>query len=258
MDAEHLKTLERDGFCVVQGVLPGADMSKLVDIAHRDDAKHLVMPHSEPMWHVRNSVRGIFEYIYQTSDLITSFDGMTFKYPGTSGLVLGYHIDQEQNDSHCYQSLVALTNSDASTGSVSFLVASHKHHADTLQRYHRDVDSMQPSNWQFLKLTEDDPLVRRCDHYTPSLKPGDMVLWDSRTVHCVVPATDSLTSRLVAYVCMVPRSFACEKTLRRRKDAFRRGASSTNWPHMFVLRGEKNFSVRRKLSKAPKCIASLV
>lgn len=271
MDVRDLNKLERDGFCVLRGVLPAVDTSKLVAMAHREKETHHVMAHSDSMWHIRTSVRPIFESIYHTDDLITSFDGMTFKYPGGGGLVLGYHVDQEQNESHCYQSLVALTKSDATTGSVSFLVASHKDHADTLRRYDRgiDLDTVQDGDgdgdgdpvratWQFLELADGDPLVKRCDQYTASLKPGDIALWDSRTVHCVVPGTDPLSTRLVAYVCMVPRSFACQTTLRRRRDAFCRGASSTNWPHLFVLRGEKNLSVRRKFSETPACIASLV
>ena len=49
---------------------------------------------------------------------------------------------------------------------------------------------------------------------------GDLVLWDSRTVHCntpPVPVGGRITSnqysirRLVAYVCMVPRSLMKEE-----------------------------------------------
>jgi hypothetical protein len=100
---------------------------------------------------------------------------------------------------------------------------------------------------------------------------GDLIVWDSRTVHCNTPALDSagagpalVTSgaatvdvndieiapppveaarvptdpqllRLVSYVCMVPRRFASSEVLRVRKAAFRRKVPTSHWPHAKII-----------------------
>lgn len=76
----------------------------------------------------------------------------------------------------------------------------------------------------------------------PEAQPGDLILWDSRTVHGGFIGTPSeemkqqaLTelARLSFCVCMSPRSFATPNALAARKDAFDRGINTTHWPHEF-------------------------
>lgn len=262
MNEDAFYDLTYDGFCILKSVLSAPDAAKFAKMANQEWSECEHMAHSKSMWGIRTSaVRRVFEHIYDTTDLITSFDGMTCKFPDGDGLVLGYHIDQTQNMTHCYQSIVALTASDASTGSVAFLVGSHNHYTDTLSRYGGGTDEMHNEarmSRQYVELAEDDVLITRLNRQIAILRPGDMVLWDSRTVHCVDAATESRSIRLVAYVCMVPRGFASPRTIRRRRAAFLRGASSTHWPHLFVTHKQKKPGARQVWSQTPQSIASLV
>ena len=73
-------------------------------------------------------------------------------------------------------------------------------------------------------------------------KAGDLILWDSRTIHCNTPAIveqqfenyeknqhDDII-RLVSYVCMVPFEHASSKVIETRKEGFRLKAPTSHWP----------------------------
>merc|ERR1711920_538620 len=70
-------------------------------------------------------------------------------------------------------------------------------------------------------------------------KAGDLVLWDSRCIHCNTPgAAGDLKSgeahsellRVVAYVCMVPAAWASQEVLLRRRRGFLENASANHLP----------------------------
>lgn len=69
---------------------------------------------------------------------------------------------------------------------------------------------------------------------------GDLILWDSRTVHgghvgggeaksASLPA--ARLARLSQTVCMTPRSLASPRVLKERRDGFARGLGFSHWPH---------------------------
>jgi len=70
--------------------------------------------------------------------------------------------------------------------------------------------------------------------------PGDFILWDSRTIHCNCPATEprdlpvdgSLLPprRLVAYVCMTPKSRINHRQTEERITAYKQGLTTSHWP----------------------------
>jgi len=80
-------------------------------------------------------------------------------------------------------------------------------------------------------------------------KAGDLILWDSRTIHCNTPACTSPPAagsvpelvRAVGYVCMTPRRWASCSTLRARRRAFAAGVGSTHWPHDFKPTAPSSF-----------------
>ena len=74
--------------------------------------------------------------------------------------------------------------------------------------------------------------------FSPVLEVGDLLLWDSRTVHCSTPCAGSrenALARAAALICYTPRSKASEETLRRRRAAALSGATTTHYPHECVL-----------------------
>ncbi len=78
----------------------------------------------------------------------------------------------------------------------------------------------------------------------PCCKAGDLILWDSRTIHCNTPSmlpkeeinlSKSEIMRLVAYVCMTPKSFATPETLSTRAKLFQYNQGTTHWPHFISI-----------------------
>ena len=100
-----------------------------------------------------------------------------------------------------------------------------------------------PEGMDFVAVPEPliNPVLR--NGILVTCKAGDLVLWDSRTMHCNTPAieppsaangySESELLRAVVYVCMTPRRFASASTLSQRRRAALVGLGTTHWPHEF-------------------------
>merc|ERR1711937_267831 len=90
-------------------------------------------------------------------------------------------------------------------------------------------------------------------------KAGDLILWDSRCIHCNTPGIVETQStgghagdidcmnfgsyddasaqvellRVVGYVCMTPAAWAPNDILVKRKDAFINKVGTNHWPHEY-------------------------
>ena len=87
-------------------------------------------------------------------------------------------------------------------------------------------------------ISEDDlAWVERDKGLVPTRTPapkGSLVVFDSRLLHCNVPAKVNRKTprwRYTLYICMTPREWADNKTLQARVDAFRNQRMTTHWPH---------------------------
>ena len=87
-------------------------------------------------------------------------------------------------------------------------------------------------------IPEADPLLSdpALEKVYVSSKAGDLILWDSRTVHCNSPSPLASKQgeekekeenqdliRLVSYICMLPKSTCDSETLRKRIESFEQG-----------------------------------
>lgn len=60
--------------------------------------------------------------------------------------------------------------------------------------------------------------------------PGDLIIWDSRTLHYVrLPESDTIRS--VIYATYTPAALATPEDLKLKVDLFHRFEGSTHWPH---------------------------
>eukprot|EP01006_Ploeotia_vitrea_P048044 TRINITY_DN67191_c8_g2_i1.p1 TRINITY_DN67191_c8_g2~~TRINITY_DN67191_c8_g2_i1.p1 ORF type:complete len:384 (-),score=35.62 TRINITY_DN67191_c8_g2_i1:1803-2954(-) len=197
---------------------------------------------SDFMWFIRTrpAVKKAFATVWNSTDLLSSFDGCgTFRPPSVNPswttLSGWFHVDQGRAKigKCCVQGLVSIFDQTAATGGLTVIPGSHKQHAKWIQNYdygRRDFVLLRDSE----KLLELPSKLVLC-------KAGDLLLWDSRTVHCNSPgiesermsvATDRL-SRLVGYVCMTPASQATRKVIRQRKWAYCNWVGTTHWPHEY-------------------------
>jgi hypothetical protein len=212
--------------------------------------------HSDALWFVRclSKVKRAFQQVWGTDELIVSYDGGNIFRPWHlkesdtyskthSGW---YHVDQGklQPGFQCVQGLVTLKDVNASTGGFCCIPGSHHYHDQVLQtdtsnnperNYIPIPSDFQPTG---VEIPQREILV--------SCRAGDLILWDSRTIHCNSPAitdpvippslppnqSDALL-RMVCYVCMTPTARASETILRHRVDLFECGIGTNHWPHLF-------------------------
>jgi len=179
---------------------------------------------SDFMWQIRllPRVREVFREIWKDDDLLVSFDGANafrpWKYDprwvtevrvcsakhsrprttsisrhGASDTLQGgwWHVDQnavlpKRQGRVAVQGLVTLTPVNEDTGGLCVIPGSHLAHADMCDR----------NPWSrvcgdYLPIPEDDGMLRD-GALLICAQPGDLILWDSRTVHCNAPAFSSL------------------------------------------------------------------
>mmetsp|Transcript_5027 Transcript_5027/g.6388 ORF Transcript_5027/g.6388 Transcript_5027/m.6388 type:complete len:341 (-) Transcript_5027:328-1350(-) len=214
------------------------------------------------MWHLRllPKIKSAFAAIWETDDLIVSFDGGNMFRPwkyNPSWLTTGgwFHVDQNHYRPHrqgkvCVQGLVTLLDADETTGGLVVIPGSHRHHKEVCDRC-----PQAKGIGDFIPLEKSDPLLAD-GSVLVCAKAGDLIVWDSRTVHCNTPALTAETDiannvkseadssgtkweliRQVGYVCMTPASFATQEVLDSRKMSFQDGHSNSHWPHACVISG---------------------
>lgn len=215
------------------------------------------------LWYSRllPKVKEAFSNIWGTDDLLVSYDGCgVFRPPeqdpnwATDGG--WYHIDQnlyKRPGLHAIQGLVSYFPSGPYDG--GFVVTPKSHimmdaafakHDDLCSKRSRDYVRVNPE-YDYWKEAR-DAIGKRDETNKFDLLPvklvleaGDLVMWDSRTIHCSHPATkmDKKTKnrlkRLAAYVCMTPAASATnlEELVKYRLLAFHKGITTTHWPHEF-------------------------
>ena len=211
--------------------------------------------HSMLCWFLRclPRVRTVFESIWKTNELIVSFDGINIFRPTTEDSSRRtrsdwWHVDQGRfkMGRHAIQGFVSLTDATPATGGLCVIPGSHTSHED-LMTYAatNDRDHVRVPSPEINPLCRHPKLVR--------CLAGDLVLWDSRTVHCNTPAlADALTVRsegaahrpaahcsdrllrVAAYVCMLPAKTLSAEARDRRRLAFAARIGTTHWPDHFV------------------------
>eukprot|EP00929_Paragymnodinium_shiwhaense_P002828 TRINITY_DN10313_c0_g1_i1.p1 TRINITY_DN10313_c0_g1~~TRINITY_DN10313_c0_g1_i1.p1 ORF type:complete len:397 (-),score=69.87 TRINITY_DN10313_c0_g1_i1:322-1512(-) len=223
------------------------------------------------MWEMRllPKVKETFSTIWGTSDLVVSFDGGNAFRPwqvNRSWLTRGgwYHVDQNAwyKDSRgkcCVQGLVTLHDASEETGGLVVLPRSHKLHEELCTRCRF------AKSWgDFVPLPAGDDSLAVGGQLIMA-QAGDLILWDSRTIHCNTPSLKACSEgenvpgeggeelpgaaaspdgqsqpellRQVAYVCMTPAAWASQEVLRRRQEAYVQNTSTSHWPHKFVSGG---------------------
>ena len=147
------------------------------------------------MWHFRNlpKVKAAFAAIWETEDLLVSFDGGNAFRPwrhNPAWLTKGgwYHVDQNatlpnKKGKVCVQGLVTLHRADEETGGLVVLPGSHLHHTEICRR-----SPFSKSFGDFIPMDAKEPVLASTTPRLVCAEPGDLILWDSRTVHCNTPA----------------------------------------------------------------------
>ncbi len=210
--------------------------------------------HSSAQWFVRSipSIKKAFSAIWDDDDLLVSFDGMALwrptaidpKWETTRG-GSWMHVDQHpitRPGFHCVQGAVSLLPSSPSTGGNILIPGSHKWFADIPELYGERLGRL-PESLDHFRFPADDPRLQTTPPIMCHLEVGDMMLWDSRTVHCSSPGIEPATAtelaqpsltRAASLVCMMPKSKASDEVLAQRRAAIKTQTSTTNWSDRFI------------------------
>ncbi len=206
--------------------------------------------HSEMQWFLRDidQVVECFASIWGTKDLLTSFDGITVWRPwtyrkewktnlGTDWL----HIDQHplgRPGKHCFQGVLNLTEVTRYTGGNVMIPRSHRRFVDIPKQYGERLARI-PSSIDHFRFPKDDPLLSDTLPIVALMEAGDLMIWDSRTIHCSShgleePPNSSDLLRVGSLICMMPKFKANEEVILKRKQAVEDLTSTTNWSDCFI------------------------
>jgi len=220
----YLAHLESEGFCVIKGVASPEDVGTINSLfwdwlescsrsgaIRRDDPSSWTEQNNWPggprgflteangggqcaaAWHTRTlpGVRRAFESIWNTSELLVSFDAIIGWRPWEHRkaqdhwrpVVEGFHIDQNpvtKPGKQCVQGMMPLR---AVTPGVGGLAVLPKSHLDEFQTQLRNAHQWWSAggDWCVLK----GQWQTKAEHGAVLLEtePGDLILWDSRLVH---------------------------------------------------------------------------
>mmetsp|Transcript_65977 Transcript_65977/g.141191 ORF Transcript_65977/g.141191 Transcript_65977/m.141191 type:complete len:492 (+) Transcript_65977:1-1476(+) len=220
---------------------------------------------SKALWYLRGlpALKQAFSDIWGTKHLVTSFDGAgVFRPYGHNASwrttkVNWHHVDQahRKRGLHCVQGLLTLKDATACTGGLVVVPGSHRFHSDILRNYRKRADG-----WNFLSVDANDMVLTEGSTKPVMVcaKAGDLLLWDSRTIHCnTLPLKEDRgllhgqdLIRAVAYICMTPAAWCSEETVLQRSAAFKRGVTTSHWPHEFhamsVCNVDANFTLGKE------------
>lgn len=207
--------------------------------------QHWSIGHAQFIWDIRqkSNIIDIFSKIYNTNDLLVSFDGASFQLPPEivkfgwrERVSQSLHCDQSflRNDFECVQSWVTANDVNVSDATFTFLEGSNIYHSKF--REWVDNDTLFKNDWY--KLEPEDELfykdVCECKQKYIKCPAGSLVLWDSRTIHSGTEASKSRpipNERLVVYLCYSPREWITNSALKRKLNAFTKLRTTNHWPH---------------------------
>ncbi|HEX2590691.1 MAG TPA: phytanoyl-CoA dioxygenase family protein [Rhizomicrobium sp.] len=206
--------------------------------------------HSAAQWFIRSApnLKKSFAAIWDTDELLVSFDGMALWRPwaiepswktnrGGSWL----HIDQHpitRPGKQCVQGLVNLLPISPKTGGNVLIPGSHKKFASIPDVYPQRLGKV-PLSVDHFRFPSDDPMLTGTPPIMCHMEAGDLLLWDSRTIHCSSAALETPDAkpelmRAVSLVCMMPKRLTSPEVLEQRRRAVDGVISTTNWTDKFI------------------------
>ena len=205
-------------------------------------------------WYVRGlpKIKQAFQKIWNEDDLIVSMDSLLLWKPwwlDPEGrwlpLTEGFHVDQnpfQKPDKICVQGMVPLYDVTDATGGLEVVPQSN------LPKSQAALKSACPrfdGMGDFCRIMKNNPVIVSNGRKLLLAQAGDLILWDSRTIHSGFVGTGKgveaqnppRLARLTQTVCMVPRSRATPRILKQRRVGFEKGHGFTHWPNEAVITG---------------------
>jgi ectoine hydroxylase-related dioxygenase (phytanoyl-CoA dioxygenase family) len=206
--------------------------------------------HERFMWEARMEpkILDAFAKVWGTDELLVSFDSLNVTLPNLKAARAPWpHIDQapRKRGMHCVQGIINLSHAGPEDGSLVVIPGSH---AVVEEFFDTKTD---PKTWQWKDNRYFDEAemgwftARGLKPMKVLAEPGDLILWDSRTIHRGgEPTKKSETIRTVIYAAYAPATMATEEALSEKKRVFEAYGATTHWPH-------DNIKLRELVARRP-------
>jgi len=260
--------LQRDGYCVVKGAVPREQALRYQQRAFEwmksfnnpeldfnnpetwikanlpvsstiNTFNSYCVAHEKFMWDARMEpgVLEAFERIWGTDELLASFDALNITFPNRKDVprkVPWEHVDQSplRRGLHCVQGIINLSVSGPEDGGLLVYPGSHLLTENFFDE-HTDKSTWTPRD--FYNFSRDEISWFESQGLRPHkvcADVGDLILWDSRTIHYgAEPTEKGTTIRTAIYAAYTPSRLASEESLRTKREVFEKWAGTTHWPH---------------------------
>lgn len=207
-------------------------------IKHSMLIQHYGIGHADSCWKIRThpNILNVFSDIWETDDLVSSFDGVSYniqstvKKPTKSQIKFKFHLDQNPKNSNfkSIQSWVTAYDIHEGYGTLIVLEGSNNYHKDFYDEF--NIDSK--GDWFILEEHHVKWYISKgCKMVAMKCPAGSMVLWDSRTVHCgLPPQTLQQVPRCIHYICMIPKNRCSAAIIKKRIKAFETTRTTSHYP----------------------------
>lgn len=165
---------------------------------------HYAVQHEAFVWRARQEpgVLAAFSLLWGTTALLASFDGVNFTLPTSARAPWDAwpHIDQSPHRTglQCAQGIINLAPNGPRDGGLVVLRGSHRLTEEYFESHDKEQKTWGPTDWfgfgeeQVRWFKE-----RGCEQVKVCAEPGDLIVWDSRTVHWNVVPEGEETRALV-------------------------------------------------------------
>jgi ectoine hydroxylase-related dioxygenase (phytanoyl-CoA dioxygenase family) len=244
MNIEQIKAeLHQNGYAIVPNVLTPEEIETAKSMFHswRQQSvpnfipshgiyKYHEVGHQQHSWYIRTNpnVQSVFKAIWNTDELITSFDGSCYISPHCNRKDNHWiHTDQAPDSKglKCIQGFVSLTDNKERT----FVVyeKSHNYHPT----YFKEKSIQSKKNWHIIdsQTIQNMKDTKRVLH----VPAGSLVLWDSRSFHAnQYGSSESKEERIVQYICFFPKTHPSNTNTmqKKRQKYFMEKRTTSHWP----------------------------
>ncbi|KAL6355871.1 hypothetical protein LRP88_09454 [Fusarium phalaenopsidis] len=187
--------------------------------------------HEKFMWDARTEPEIVkrFKELWGTKELLVSFDTFNITLPGRKDIDFAPrpHTDQapERKGLACVQGLLNLSPAGPKDGGLLLMVGSSSLFEEFFRcSPARDGGNVAAKFYDFYDFNEDEIKwfeEKGCRQIKVNAEPGDLILWDSRTIHHVA-LPESETIRTVLYTCFTPAALAKPEDVTYKAELFGR------------------------------------
>jgi ectoine hydroxylase-related dioxygenase (phytanoyl-CoA dioxygenase family) len=182
-----------------------------------------------------------FTTLWGTDELLVSFDALNVTFPNRKDVPrkpAWEHIDQSplKRGLHCVQGIINLSASGPEDGGLVVYPGSQLLNGEFFDSQ-TDSSTWESDDIYLFSETELSWFVNRgVRPLKVCAEVGDLILWDSRTVHYGSEPTEASNMiRTAIYACYTPAKLASKETIEIKEKVFRAWGGTTHWPHDNIM-----------------------